>query len=110
MRIAMLISGGGTTAAAIVAACRDGRLPGVEPACVIASSAEAPGLARLTAAGIPQSDILVVDPKNFAGSGAAAKFGEAIMQACRGRDVDFVGQYGWMCLTPRNVIETYEGR
>lgn len=106
MKVALLISGGGTTAAAIIDACRNGSLTGVEPVCVIASSANAGGIKKARDLGIPDRDILIIDPKDF---DQARAFGQAIIAACRERAVDFIGQYGWMCLTPENVIKAYEG-
>lgn len=106
MKIALLISGSGTTAAAIITACQNGQLSGVEPVCVIASSVQADGIVRVRDLGIAEGDILVMDPQTFASSEA---FGEAILTACRDRGVDFIGQYGWMCLTPSNVVEAYAG-
>ncbi len=106
MRIALLISGSGTTAEAIIKACTSGRLSGVEPALVIASRADSGGIVRAKEAGIKEEDIVVIDPKTFAGS---EEFGQAIIVECKKRNVDFVGQYGWMIKTPENVIREYEG-
>ncbi len=104
MKIALLISGGGTTAAAIISACRSGRLEDVEPACVIASSKDGGGIEKARGLGLAERDILVIDPLKFSSTEA---FGEAILSACRDRGVDLIGQYGWMCLTPANVVEAY---
>jgi folate-dependent phosphoribosylglycinamide formyltransferase PurN len=107
MRIALLISGGGTTAASIISACSNGLLKGVEPALVIASSADAPGIKRVLDLGMPHSDVVVIDPKTCEG---VEDFGNKILSACEERKVEFIGQYGWLCLTPKNVIEKYEGK
>lgn len=107
MNIALLISGGGTTAASIIQACQGGKLLGVYPKCVIASSAEAPGIQRIKNLDFPELDVLVIDPKSFPSS---ESFGQAIIDACKSRAVDFIGQYGWLCLTPANVIEDFKGR
>lgn len=106
MRIALLISGGGTTAQAIFEACQSGRLKNSKIACVIASSSEVPGIQRLISGGFPADKIFVVDPKNFSGS---ASFGEKILEVCENTKVEFIGQYGWLCLTPENVVKAYEG-
>ncbi len=107
MRVALLISGSGTTAESIIRATQDGRLAGVEIACVIASSTEAGGIERTKKAGVPEKDVLVLSPKSFS---SREEFGEAIIKECRARGVDFVGQYGWLVKTPENVIEAFEGR
>lgn len=85
MRIALLISGRGSTATAIINACNNGTLQGVVPACTISSQD--------------------VSPKNFS---SPEGFGEAILKICKEHKVDFIGQYGWMVKTPTNVIEAYK--
>ncbi len=106
MRIALLISGSGTTAEAIIKACGSGRLLGVEPVLVIASQAEIGGIIRVQNAGMKPEDVVILDSKTFQDSEA---FGQAIIDECKKRNVDFVGQYGWMIKTPANVIRAYEG-
>lgn len=107
MRIAILLSGGGTTAEAIIHATQSGRFKDIEIGCVIASTPEAGGIARAKNAGIPEKDVLVLPPKSFA---SRKEFGEAIIKECKARGVGFVGQYGWLVKTPENVIEAFEGR
>lgn len=107
MRIAFLISGGGTTMEAIIRATKGSRLSGVTPVLVIASNPNAGGIQRAKAAGIPETNILVLSRKDFE---TAESYGEAIIEECRIRNVDFIGQYGWLMLTPKNVIEAYQGR
>ncbi|MCR4328401.1 MAG: phosphoribosylglycinamide formyltransferase [Patescibacteria group bacterium] len=107
MRIAILLSGGGTTAEAIIRATQMGRLSGVEVACVIASKPEAGGIERVKRAGVPKKDVIVLSPKAFP---SRDEFGESIIKECRARGVDFVGQYGWLVKTPENVIAAFEGR
>ncbi len=107
MRIAFLISGGGTTMEAIIKAIQEGRLTGITPALVIASKPEAGGIVKARALGIPEKDIVVIDPKSFESREA---FGEKIIFECHARKVNFIGQYGWMVKTPDNVIKAFEGR
>jgi len=106
LRIAMLVSGGGTTMQAIIQACRLGRLWNVEPVCVIASRRDAGAIEKALALKMRREDVLIRKPKNYLDSEA---FGEAIIAACQARGVDFIGQYGWMVKTPSNVIEAYKG-
>ena len=106
MKIALLISGGGTTAEAIIRACNDGRLQKVIVALVIASKTDIPGIARTKAAGVAGNDIILLRPKDFS---SPQEFGSAILAECKVRGVDFVGQYGWLPQTPANVIEAYQG-
>jgi phosphoribosylglycinamide formyltransferase-1 len=106
LRIALLISGGGTTAREILRACKDGRLPHVEPALVIASKPDAGGIQKAMTEGMDAKDVIVIRPER--GSPGSPKFGEAILKACREREVQFIGQYGWLPITPFNVLVEYE--
>ncbi len=105
LRIALLISGGGTTMREILRATKDGRLPHVIPALMIASREDASGIEKAHEEGMADRNIVVLKPKAF---GSPSAFGAAIISACRNRGVDLVGQYGWLPLTPPNVIEAYE--
>lgn len=105
MRIALLISGGGTTMQAIIRACQANDLMGVEPALVISSRADAGGIEKARACGIKEEDMLVINPKDFESS---EKFGEKIIEECKKRNVDFIGQYGWLAKTPENVCAIYK--
>lgn len=107
LRLALLISGGGTTMREILAACRDDRLPRVEPACVIASTEEAGGIKKACDGGMSPNDIIVLRPRDFE---CAEAFGEALIRECDARSVDHIGQYGWLPKTPANVIDRYHGK
>ncbi len=104
MRVAFLISGGGTTMGAIINACHTGRLMGVEPALVIANR-QCGGLQRARDLGMSPDDICIISPKDFA---SAEEFGEAIIHECNKHRVEFIGQYGWLTKTPDNVIERFK--
>jgi len=106
LRIALLISGDGTTAQEIIRACKSRRL-GAQPACIIASRPDAGGIQKALQEGMLQKDVLVIARKDYETTEA---FGEAILKACSERAVDIIGQYGWMPKTPANVIEAYSGR
>ncbi len=107
-RLAMLISGGGTTMAAILVACKTGPLSGlIEPALVIASKPDIGGIARSRLLGMDDDEIIVCDPRTF---NDPLDFGVMMLQHLRDRAIDLVGQYGWLPKTPVNVIEAYEGR
>ena len=106
MKIALLISGGGTTAAEIILAARSGQLNGIEPALVVASRAGTLGIERAAEAGMLKNSIVVMQPGNFENEKV---FGEAIIKECETRGVEFIGQYGWMGKTPQNVIERFQG-
>jgi phosphoribosylglycinamide formyltransferase-1 len=101
----MFTSGGASTACAIIRACKSGRLPGVVPTLFITNKPEAGGVEKAVREGM--QDIVVLQRKSYETQEA---FGEALLKACRSRGVDAIGQFGWLPLTPANVIEAYEGR
>ena len=105
MKIALLISGGGTTMEAIIKAYKSGYLVNVEPTLIIASNSQAGGIEKAKNLGIANENILVINPKDFSDKN---KFGEKIIEECKKRDIDFIGQYGWMVMTPENVINSYK--
>lgn len=104
LRLALLISSGGTTMREIIRACNDGRLPRIEPRCVIASRHDAGGIAKALAEGVDASCIFVIDPKK-----AGADFASLILRMLHINNIDLIGQYGWMPQTPVEVIEQYYG-
>lgn len=107
LKIALLISGGGTTMEAIIKACKEGVLKNVEPVLVIASKSDIGGIQKALNLGIEKKDIVILNPKSFSNR---EEFGEAIISECKKRDVNFIGQYGWHFLTPENVIREFEGK
>lgn len=104
LRIAMLISGGGTTMREILRAVKSGFLSRVEPVLVIASRSDVDGIEKAITEGVPDKDVLVMRPKWF---DSPEVFGEFILSACRERGVDFIGQYGWLPKTPANLIAAF---
>lgn len=107
LRIASLISGGGSTNAKIIEECKSGTLKGkAEIALVVASKPGIKGIQRSIDGGISPENIIVINPKDFPDS---IKFGQKILNECRKRNINFIGQYGWMPKTPANVIEVYSG-
>jgi phosphoribosylglycinamide formyltransferase-1 len=109
LRLAMLISGSGTTASTIIMRCQsDRRLRRIEPALVISSRPDAEGVDRIRKTeGLSDKDVIVIDRRSYVDRSEA--FGEAIIAACRSRLVDLIGQYGWMVRTPANVVDAYLG-
>lgn len=115
MRLALLISGGGTTAEQILRACNPksmGKSPlsgKISPVLLIASRERDEGAYGITKAlyeGLDGSNIVILKPGSFP---TPLDFGEAIIGECEKRGVDLIGQYGWLPLTPPNVIERFQG-
>ena len=104
LRLALLFSGGGSTASAIITRFKNSEK--VLPVCAIASKASA-GLQNLIDAGMQEHDIKVISPKSFA---CPEDFGKALLQVFDDYKVNFIGQYGWLVKTPVNVINLYKDR
>lgn len=108
-RLATLISGGGTTMQEIIRACQSGEIP-MNVACVISSTPTAGGIEKARRLGIPDHDIVVVNPDDFRGGDGKVDqegFGLSILRQLRERGATVVTQNGWLPLTPRVVIEEY---
>lgn len=90
--IAVLISGGGSTLANLLAQRAAGRLPGVEIKLVISSRADVGGIAIACAAGLP---LEVVAPRNFA---TPTAFSEAVAAALDRAGVELVVMGGYLAL------------
>lgn len=112
-RLASLISGGGTTMREIVRAVQSGEIPDMEVACVIASRPDAGGIEKARTLGIPDKDIVVVEPGAFRGSDGKidrAAFGKRLLAVLEDHGATVVTQNGWIPYTPSNVIGAYNGR
>lgn len=108
-RLAMLISGGGTTMEQIIKACKSGEIP-MDVACIIASTRTAGGIEKAKRLEIPDKDIIVINPDDFRGDDKKVDsegFGLAILKELRQYNVTVVTQNGWMPLTPEHIIEEY---
>ena len=102
-RLGILISGGGTTAEAVIRACRAGRL-NLKPAVVISSREDAGGIEKAENLGVK------VEVVRRADYGTREQFGKRFLSVFGKYEVDVVSQNGWMPLTPTNVVEKYSGR
>ena len=108
-RLATLISGSGTTTQEIIRACQSGEIP-MDVALVISSNTTAGGIEKARRLGIPDHDIVVVNPNDFRGGDGKVDqegFGLQILKNVKGRGVTVVTQNGWLPLTPRVVIDQY---
>lgn len=111
VRLASLISGSGTTMQAIIKASQSGELL-IEIACIISSDPSSPGLIKARELKIPERNIVIINPddfRNHEGKMDQDAFGRQILKELADRRVTVVTQNGWLPLTPKNVIENYEG-
>ena len=105
-RLALLISGGGTTMEQILFACRDGVLEGlIEPALVIASKENIGGTQRAIKAGVPIDNINFCSRKQFL---TRNEFGHALLNILKYHQVDIVLQAGWTPMMPSIVVSEYQ--
>lgn len=103
-RVGILISGGGSNMAALIAAAADPAYP-AEIACVISNRADAGGLAKARAAGVPV--VTVVDHKDFLDR---ESFERAIQRELTEAKVEIVALAGFMRLLTPWFIERWHDR
>lgn len=111
-RLAILISGNGTTMEAIVKAWKRGEIP-LDIACIISSNPTALGIEKAKRLGIPEKDIVIVNPekyRNEKGKVDQDRFGSQILNELQKRKVTVVTQNNWMPLTPKVVIEAFRNK
>lgn len=112
--LALFISGGATTATAIINACKPhNKLYGlINPRLVVASKIGIPGVGRVSGTQmLGVEDIKVISPGFYRQQDSDAldemAFGKALIEECRAREVTLFGQYGWTVKTPRNFLEAF---
>ena len=104
IRIAVLVSGGGTNLQALIDACRDGRLHSGEIALVLSSKPGAYALTRAAEAGI---DTVTVSKKEC---GSQAAFEERIAAALEARGIEMVVLAGFLSILTESFTARYAGR
>jgi len=104
LKTALLISGRGSTAKAVIKACQKGELKGIIPIAVICSKPDIPGKVMAESLGIKT---FICDRKDYS---SRSKFGEALLKILQSLQVDLVSQNGWLPLTPENVVDVYRKR
>ena len=104
VRVAILVSGGGTNLQAIIDAKAAGRIPSAELALVLASNDKAYALTRAANAGIP-SEVL-----RKAKGEDVTLYGERLLGVLRRHNIDLVVLAGFLTILPENVIRAYDHR
>jgi phosphoribosylglycinamide formyltransferase 1 len=104
-RVAVLISGHGSNLQAIIDAVEDGRLPGVELAVVISDRAEAYGLDRARAHGIPAMHFAY--PPRSDGQAARRAHDAKLAALLQEYSVDWVVLAGWMRLLTHDFLQKF---
>ena len=104
VRVAVLVSGGGTNLQAIIDAKNAGKIPSAELALVLASNDKAYALERAANAGIP-SEVL-----RKAKGEEPTLYGERLLEILRKHNIDLVVLAGFLTILPENVIRAYDHR
>ena len=104
VRVAVLVSGGGTNLQAIIDAKNAGKIPSAELALVLASNEKAYALTRAANAGIP-SEVL-----RKAKGEDVTLYGERLLEVLRAHKIDLVVLAGFLTILPENVIRAYDHR
>lgn len=104
IRIAVLVSGGGTNLQALIDAEKAGQIPHGKIELVLASNPNAYALTRAKDAGIEST---VVSRKNYS---SQAEFDEAITETLKSHNIDMVILAGFLSILGKPVIDAYTDR
>ena len=104
LRIAVLVSGGGTNLQAIIDAIAAGKITDTEIAAVISNNRNAYALERAKQAGIKD---IVVSPKDFE---TREVFNENLLKILQEVNPDLIVLAGYLVVIPEIVIDAFENR
>ena len=104
LKLAVLVSGGGTNLQAIIDSIADGRITNAEIKVVISNNKNAYALERAVKAGIPAK---ALSPKDFTDREA---FNDALLQALIDSEADFVVLAGCLVVIPPKIVEHFKNR
>ena len=104
LKIAVMVSGGGTNLQAIIDRVADGTITNTEIAVVISNNYGVKALERAEAAGI---SAVCVSPKDYVDR---ATFNQALLDTVNSYQVDLIVLAGFLVVIPEMMIEQYENR
>ena len=104
LRVAVLVSGGGTNLQAIIDRVADGTITNTELAVVISNNPGVKALERAAKAGIPAE---CISPKSYE---TRAAFNQALIAVVDSYQVDLIVLAGFLVVIPPEMIEKYENR
>ena len=104
LRIAVLVSGGGTNLQAIIDGIADGTITNTEIDVVISNNKDAYALERARNAGI---EALCISPKDYS---SRAEFNDALLDTLKQRNVDMIVLAGCLVVIPEQIIDAFENR
>ena len=104
VRVAILVSGGGTNLQAIIDAKNAGKIPSAELSLVLASNDKAYALERAANAGIESTVLRKAKGEDV------TLYGERLLEVLRAHQIDLVVLAGFLTILPENVIRAYDHR
>lgn len=104
LKIAVLVSGGGTNLQAIIDGVENGIIANTELSVVISNNRNAFALERAKKHGI---EALCISPKEFE---TREIFNEALFKALTERNVDLIVLAGYLVVIPEKIIHRFENR
>lgn len=104
LRVAVLVSGGGTNLQAIIDAVKDGTITNTELVAVISNNANAYALTRARENGI---EALCISPKDYADR---ADFHKALLEKINELKVDLIVLAGYLVKIPEEMVHQYSHR
>ena len=104
LRVAVLVSGGGTNLQAVIDAIEEGRISNARIDVVISNNKKAYALERARKHGI---QAVGLSPKDFENRDL---FNEALYQELAGREIDIVVLAGCLVVIPDKIIREFENR
>ena len=104
LKLAVLVSGGGTNLQAIIDGIAEGTITNTEIGVVISNNQNAYALERAKAAGIPAA---CVSPKNYADR---QTFNQALLQTIQSYEPDLIVLAGCLVVIPEIMVQTYPNK
>ena len=104
LRVAVLVSGGGTNLQAIIDAIESGKITNIELVGVISNNKNAYALERAKKHGIPAE---CISPKNFE---TRAEFNRVLLEKLNELQADLVVLAGFLVVIPEEMIRVYRNR
>lgn len=104
LRVAVMVSGGGTNLQAIIDAVESGRITNTELVAVVSNNKGAYALERAKKAGIKD---VVVSPKDY---DTREEFNNALIETVNSLKVDLIVLAGYLVVIPPEMIDKYENR
>ena len=102
-RLAILASGGGTTAQEVIEASYRGSLEGINPVLLVSSRRDADCIRRAEALEVPTA---VLPRRDYDDT---ERFGADLLLVLQQHDAQIVSQNGWLAHTPSSVIDVFHG-